>query len=230
MKNYLITVLCSFLIISLQAQNPVSQITQTEFSIGFTTVSLHSGLELMRAKSLRDQGLSYYQPPGGIRKNVGSYAAQTGMALKIGFYKPIKKLPGLMWGLNVRNAMTGSQPDASGYEEGYFFNFVSGQVAAKYYPFKKNNFYVNAEVGQAAVLTKNRFRTETAEQNFFHQFGIGLAGGVSGGYSLTPFKNKNRLVDVQAHYQFANTRVEVNGVGDDAWQFSSLPVTIGLSL
>jgi hypothetical protein len=230
MKNYIITIVCFLLTISLHAQNPASQITQTEFSIGFTTVSLHSGQELMRAKNLRDQELSYYQQPNGTRKNVGKYAAQTGMALKIGFYKPIKKLPGLMWGLNVRNAMTGSQPYAGGYEEGYFFNFISGQVAAKYYPFQKNNFYVNAEVGQSAVLTKNCFVTETGEQNFLHQFGIGLAGGLSAGYSLTPFKNKNRLVDVQAHYQFANTRVEVNGIGDDAWQFSSLHVTVGLSL
>lgn len=229
MKSIVLSLLFFMLMAVAFAQNPVAQSTQTEFSVGFSTASLLSGQELMRAHNLRAQGLSYYALPNGTRRNVGAYPALSGITLKIGFYKPIRAGHGWMWGLQVRNSMLGSQPETGGYEEGYFFNFLSGAVALKYYPFEKNNLYFNAEIGQAAVFTKNRYVTETGGQNYFHQFGIGFSGGVSAGYSLTPFKNKNRLIDVQAHYQWANTRVEVNGLGDDAWQFGSLHFTVGIS-
>jgi hypothetical protein len=182
----------------------------------------------MRAKELRNQGLSYYQNQNGTRRNVGSHAAPSGLTMKIGFYKSIKKINGLMAGLMVRNTLAGTQPSIGGYEEGYFFNFISASPALKYYPFVKNNFYVNGEFGLASVFTKNRFLTNAGQQNYFHQFGIGWAGGMSAGYSITSFKNKSRAVDLQVHYQFSNTRVEVNGIGNDQWQFSSLHVTVGI--
>jgi hypothetical protein len=211
-------------------QNTLSRQTQLEFALGFSSASLQSGNELMRAKELRTQGLSYYQNQNGTRRNVGSYAAPSGLTMKIGFYKPIKKINGLMAGLMVRNTLAGTQPSIGGYEEGYFFNFISASPTLKYYPFVKNNFYLNAEFGLASVFTKNRFLADTGLQNYFHQFGIGWAGGMSAGYSLTPFKNKSRAVDLQVHYQFSNTRVEVNGIGDDQWQFSSLHFTVGILL
>jgi hypothetical protein len=218
----------SLISLASQAQNTLSRQTQVEFALGFSSASLQSGNELMRAEELRNQGLSYYQNENGTRRNVGSYAAPSGLTMKIGFYKPIKKINGLMAGLMVRNTLAGTQPSIGGYEEGYFFNFISASPTLKYYPFAKNNFYVNGELGLASVFTKNRFLTDTGLQNYFHQFGIGWAGGMSTGYTLTLFKNKSKAIDLQVHYQFSNTRAEVNGIGDDQWQFSSLHFTVGI--
>lgn len=127
-----------------------------------------------------------------------------------------------MLGAIVRNAQTGSTPKEGGYEEAYFFNFITAGVAAKYYPFQKNNLFIKTDFGIAAVLTKNRYLNSKKEQNFFHQFGIGNALGLELGYSLTPFKNKTKSLEIKTGYQLANTRVEVNGIGDDRWQFGAL--------
>ena len=213
---------------SLYAQNPLSQTTQVEVGIGFTSPFLQSGKELLRSQDLRDNQQSYFQDSQGNRKNVGSYSSLRGFSLNIGFYKPLKKVKGLMLGAMVRNAQTGSEP-ADGYAEGYFFNFITAGVALKYYPFEKTNLFTKADFGLASVLTKNRFVNETGAQNFFHQFGIGSGGSIGVGYSFLPSKNKTRSIDLQALYQHLSTRVEVNGIGDDQWKFGALNFTVAMS-
>jgi hypothetical protein len=217
-----------FLTSVLHAQNPLSQTTQVEIGIGFTSPFLQSGKELMRSQELRDNQQSYFQDSQGNRKNVGSYSSLKGFSLNIGFYKPLKKVKGLMLGAMVRNAQTGSMP-GDGYAEGYFFNFITAGVALKYYPFENINLFTKADFGLASVLTKNRFINESGDQNFFHQFGIGSGGSVGVGYSFLPFKNKSRSIDVQVLYQQLSTRVEVNDVGDDQWKFGALNVTVAMS-
>lgn len=214
--------------ITLYAQHPLSQSTQVEVGIGFATPLLQDGDELMRAEVLRDQQLSYFEDAEGNRDNVGSYSSLRGYSINIGFYKPIKKVKGLMMGAMVRNTQTGSTPDA-GYSEAYFFNFITAGVAFKYYPFEKSNVFAKADFGLGAVFTKNRFLNEAGEQNFFHQFGIGTGGSLGVGYSFLPFKNKSRALDVQMIYQQLGTRVEVNGIGDDQWRFGALNFTVAMS-
>jgi hypothetical protein len=182
----------------------------------------NKGKELMRAKELRDAQQSYFADISGNRKNVGSYSQSSGYNFSMGFYKPIKRIKGLMLGALVRNAQTGSTPSIGGYEEAYFFNFITAGVAVKYYPFTKNNLFVKSDFGIAAVLTKNRFLNVSNEQNFFYQFGIGNAFGFELGYGFTPFKNKKQSIEVKTGYQLSNTRVEVNGIGDDNWQLGAL--------
>src|SRR5687767_2676041 len=96
---------------SVYSQNPLSQNTQVEVGIGFSSPFLQSGKELMRAEDLRDNQQSYFQDSQGNRKNVGAYSRLKGFSLNIGFYKPVKKVKGLMLGAMVRNAQTGSMPD-----------------------------------------------------------------------------------------------------------------------
>ena len=213
---------------SVQGQNALSLQTQVEVGFGFVTPFLNGGQELMRSQDLRDAQLSYFQDGEGSRKNVGSYSSLRGFSMNIGFYKPLRKVKGLMLGAMVRNTQTGSTPD-DGYAEGYYFNFLTAGVAAKYYPLEKSNVFLKVDVGLAAVLTKNRFVNETGEQNFFHQFGIGSGASLGAGYSFLPFKNKSRSLDVQAHYQLLSTRVEVNGIGDDQWKFGALNFTVAMS-
>jgi hypothetical protein len=215
-------------VLSLRAQNPLSQTTQVEVGIGFTSPFLQSGTELLRAQNLRDNQQSYFQDSQGNRKNVGSYSSLRGFSLNIGFYKPVKKIKGLMLGAMVRNAQTGSEP-GDGYAEGYFFNFITAGLALKYYPFEKTNLFTKADFGLASVLTKNRFINEAGDQNFFHQFGIGSGGSIGVGYSFLPFKNKTRSIDLTALYQQLSTRVEVNGIGDDQWKFGALNFTVTMS-
>lgn len=210
------------------AQNPLSLTTQVEVGLGYLQPQFNKGTELLRSYDLRKSGLSYYADASGNRRSVGKYPVNTGYTMSIGFYKPLRKIKGLMLGALVRNAQTGSSPDVGGYEEAYFFNFITAGLAAKYYPLEKTNLFIKADVGLAAVLTKNRFLTNTSEQNFFHQFGIGYALGLEGGYALTPFSNKLTAVELKAGYQLANTRVEVNGVGDDQWQFSAYYLGVSL--
>jgi hypothetical protein len=66
-------------------------------------------------------------------------------------------------------------------------------------------------------------------QNFFHQFGIGTSAGVRAGYSLTPFRNKRKALDLQLSYGQFSTQVEVDGVGNDQWRFGALHVGAALS-
>lgn len=212
----------------LYTQNPLSQNTQVEVGMGFTTPFLQSGTELMRSQDLRDNQQSYFQDSQGNRKDVGAYSNLKGFSLNIGFYKPLKRVNGLMLGAMVRNAQTGSQP-GDGYAEGYFFNFITAGIALKYYPFESVNLFTKADFGLASVLTKNRFINEEGDQNFFHQFGIGSGGSLGIGYSFLPFKNQLRSIDAQVSYQQLSTRVEVNDVGDDQWKFGALNITLALS-
>lgn len=204
------------------AQNPLSQSTQVEVGAGYVLPFFNKGKELLRSKELRQTQKSYFADALGNRKNVGNYSRSSGFNFLVGFYKPIKKANGLMLGAVVRNAQTGSNPETGGYEEAYFFNFITASLAVKYYPFEKNNLFLKTDFGIAAVLTKNRYINQSNEQNFFHQFGIGNALGFELGYGLTPFKNKTKSIEIKTGYQLANTRVEVNGIGDDNWQFGAL--------
>jgi len=217
-----------FACICVNGQNPLSQTTQVEVGIGYATPLLQSGQELTRAEDLRDQGLSYFEDPQGNRKNVGAYSGLKGYSFNVGFYKPLRKTKGLMMGAMVRNTQTGSTP-GDGYQEAYFFNFITAGVAVKYYPFENTNLFAKADFGLAAVLTKNRFINEEGDQNFFHQFGIGSGGSLGVGYSFLPFQDKSKSLDAQIIYQQLSTRVEVNGIGDDQWKFGALKLTIAIS-
>lgn len=134
-----------------------------------------------------------------------------------------------MLGAAFRLSLTGSEPANGGYEEGYFFNYMSVGPAIKYYPFASKNLFLKGEVGVSSVLTKNRFLNSAGQQNFFHQFGIGTSGSIGLGYSITPFANKQKSIDIQAAYQQFGTRVEVDGVGNDAWSFGSLNAGVALN-
>ena len=211
-----------------QAQNTLSQSTQVEVGLGFAAPNLQSGEELTRSEALRNQHLSYFEDPGGNRRDVGAYTALRGLSIHVGFYKPLKKVKGLMMGAMVRNTQTGSTP-ADGYAEGYYFNFITAGVAFKYYPFKNTNIFAKSDLGLASVLTKNRFLNESGEQNFFHQFGIGSGGSLAVGYSFTPFRNKTKSIDALILYQELRTRVEVNGIGDDQWKFGAFNLSMAMS-
>ncbi len=216
---FFVSVLVSF---AANAQNPISQKIQTEFGLGLATSFLHSGKELIRSQELREQGLSYFQNSAGIRKNVGSYGTPIGWVLTTAYYRPIKKVKGLMLGTALRASLTGTQPSSDGYEEGYFFNYITITGGAKYYPFTNNNLFLLGEFGMASVLTKNRFINSEGKQNYFHQFGIGTNLSAAIGYSLKSFKNSERSFDIKAVYQLNNTRVEVDNIGNDLWRFSGL--------
>ena len=152
-----------FVYAHVNGQNPLSQETQVEVGIGFATPLLQSGVELMRSEELRDQGSSYFESSQGDRKNVGSYTSLKGYSFNIGFYKPLRKINGLMLGAMVRNTQTGSAPD-DGYPEAYFFNFITAGVALKYYPFENINLFGKADFGLAAVsINKTRAKRRTSE-------------------------------------------------------------------
>jgi len=59
MNSFKAICLLSFISLGSQAQNTLSRQTQLEFALGFSSASLQIGKELMRAKELRMQGLSY---------------------------------------------------------------------------------------------------------------------------------------------------------------------------
>lgn len=215
---------------TIQAQNPLSQTVQTEFGFGISIPSLNSGSELLRTKALRDNNLSYYQNPiTGERKNIGSSGTLIGWSLTLAYYRPVKKVKGLMLGSVVRSSLAGSNPSSGGYDEGYFFNFLSFGFGTKYYPFTKNNIFLKGDFGMASVFTKNRFLNELNEQRFFHQFGIGFNASTAIGYSFTPFKNKEKSLDLQVIYQNNNTRVEVDKIGNDQWKYSALNVMLSMN-
>lgn len=213
----------------LLAQNPLSQKVQTEFGLGISIPFLNSGSELKRAESTRNNGQSYFQNAQGGRRNVGSYGSLIGWSFSTAYYRPVKKVDGLMLGTTVRASLTGTQPGA-GYEEAYYFNFILVGFGAKYYPFDETNFFVKADGGMASVFTKNRYLNELNEQNFFHQFGIGVNGSVGVGYSFTPFTNKSKAIDLQGIYQQNSTRVEVNSIGSDQWNYGAMSIKVSLTL
>ena len=224
-----ITIGLCFSFSSLKAQNPLSQKVQSEFALGASLPFLHSGVELMQSAAIRQSGKSYYADAQGNRRDVGNYSNLVGWSVGIAYYIPVKRVKGLLLGSAVRTSLTGSQPQQVGYEEGYFFNFLSFGVAAKYYPFTHNNLFFKADGGLASVFTKNRYQTEQNQQSFHHQFGIGTNTSVGVGYSLTPFKNSSKLIDLQAIYQFNSTRVEVNGIGNDQWNYTALTFMVAIN-
>lgn len=207
---------------SARAQNALAQQRQLEVNIGMVRPVLQGGSELMRSERLRDQELSYFADADGNRRAVGNYSAPVGISFGIAYYTPVKWAKGLMLGAAVRNTQTGTEPAQGGYEEGYFFNFLTAGFAAKLYPLENRNVFVKADVGLGAVFTKNRFLNEDNEQRFLHQFGIGSGGSLGVGYAFTPFKNKSTAIELQVTFQQLSTRVEVDGIGDDQWQFGAL--------
>ncbi|MFD2571585.1 hypothetical protein ACFSUS_13150 [Spirosoma soli] len=229
MKTLITTIFISVNGLCAFAQNSLSQQTQVEVATGLVLPNFGKGNELLRSSDLRTNGQSYFQNSAGNRANVGKYGTQQGFNISLGFYKPVRAVKGLMLGGMIRSAQTGSEPDNGGYAEGYFFNFLSAGLAAKYYPFTSNNLYLKGEAGMGAVFTKNRYLNEAGQQNFFHQFGIGTSGSFGAGYSLTPFKNKDKAIDLSVLYQAYSTRVEVNGIGDDQWRFGALNFLVGLT-
>ncbi|MGD1890495.1 MAG: hypothetical protein ACFB15_07850 [Cyclobacteriaceae bacterium] len=44
------------------------------------------------------------------------------------------------------------------------------------------------------------------------------------GQAFTPFNNKEKSLELKVIYQQLSTRVEVNGIGDDQWQFGALHI------
>ncbi len=210
------------------AQNPHSLSTQLEVGIGFVQPYFRSGSELLRAQTLREKGLSYFEDQAGNRRSVGAYSKPTGYQISIGFYKPIKAVKGLMAGALVRNSQTGSTPETAGYEEAYFFNYISAGLAIKYYPLERYNLFVRSDFGLAAVLTKNRYLNGESQQNFFHQFGIGSAIGLDLGYTFFPFRSDQIGLEVKSGYQRSQTRVEVNEIGDDVWSFDSFSLSASI--
>lgn len=218
-----------FCIFSNHAQNPLSQKVQTEFGLGISLPFLNGGKELLQSKLIRSTELSYFHSPPGQRKKVGTYGRLIGWSISSAFYLPVKKIKGLMIGSNFKASLTGTQPDSGGYAEGYFFNFISIGLGAKYYPFTKNKLFVKGDFGLASVFTKNRYLDEQNQQAFFHQFGIGTNVSGSIGYSLTPFKNKLKSLGLEAVFQQNNTRVEVNGIGNDQWRYSALNFMLSMN-
>lgn len=214
---------------TLLAQNPHAEEGRLELGLGLAAPFLQGGSELLRSRELRSDGSSYYEGTDGTRRNVGSYGSLVGFSLNVGYRRPVERIGGMMLGAMTRATLTGSQPSGDGYDEGYFFNSVTLALSGRYYPSERRNLFVRAEAGVGSVLTKNRFRGEDGNQRFFHQFGIGPAGAVAVGYSLTPFSSGITL-DLQAVYQQLRTRVEVDGVGDDPWTTGALQFVVSLGL
>ncbi len=212
-----------------KAQNPLAQKRQLEVSVGWVSPVLQSGSEMMRSEGLRNQGLSYFADADGTRRTVGDYSAPVGISFGIAYYTPVKWAKGLMLGASVRNSQTGTEPAQGGYEEGYFFNFLTAGFAAKLYPLENRNVFIKADAGLGAVFTKNRFLNGDDEQRFFHQFGIGSGGSLGVGYAFTPLKNKSTALELQVIYQQLSTRVEVDGTGNDQWQFGALHLSASIN-
>ncbi|MGB3541804.1 hypothetical protein [Rubrivirga sp.] len=198
---------------------------QLEFSVGVVLPQVLGGEELLRSRDLRDAGLSYHAGPDGARRDVGDYGALTGFRLEVAYHRPLTR--GLLYGVVVNSSLTGTQPSEGGYAEGYFFNTVDVGPSLKVYPLD-SGAYVRGTVGMASVFTKDRFVGDSGEQEFFHQFGIGVGGQLDVGYTLAPFADPTIGVEVRAGYRLSTARVEVNGLGDDAWRYGSLHADVGI--
>jgi hypothetical protein len=205
-----------------QAQQEVPRQTQLEIGFGVILPQLNAGIELMRSAELRDKGLSYFQSSDGNRRQVGDYNNLIGQTIHLGYYKPVGFAKGLMLGALARYALTGTRPAQGGEPEAYYLNFITTGFAAKHYIMDADNFFIKTDVGVASVFTKNRFLNELNEQNFFHQFGIGGALNLETGFTFPISKSKPTFVEVKTGYQFMNTRVEVDGIGDDMWRFGAI--------
>ncbi len=198
--------------------------TQNFISLGLTLPSLNAGKELKRALSLRNEELSYFENSLGERQNVGAYSSQIGWNMGLGFYHPLKKVNRLMIGSEFNMSLTGSESNNEGFSEAFYFNYMSFNFGVKYYPIVNQNLFLKLNGGFSGVMTKNRFKNEHNEQAFFHQFGIGTNGSASLGYTLPV---KNMAFDFEMSYKLMRTRVEVNAIGNDIWQFNALDFKIG---
>ena len=210
------------------AQNSVATRSQFEISVGQALPQFYSGTELLRASVLRQQGLSYGQTSVGDRRAVGAYPTQRGITMLLGFLRPIRQT-GLLLGVRLRNTQTGSEPKNGGYDEAYYFNFITAGPALKYYPLSRSALFVQADAGLASVLTKNRFEEQAGGQAFFHQFGIGVGLNTGLGYSINLSQTGHTALDIQLNYSYLQTRVEVNGIGDDRWRFGALSALVGVN-
>ncbi|MFT5877470.1 MAG: hypothetical protein ACI8SA_001332 [Dokdonia sp.] len=228
MKKIIIGLFITALSVQIQAQETAQKNTFVFLSAGFVTPQLNSGVELLRAKELREQGLSYYQKEDGTRATVGSYPGNTGFAITVGFQKRISVVKGLWLGAVVSNGQTGSSPSSGGNSEAYYFNFIQMGILVKYYPIEKLDLYVRGEAGIGSVLTKNRYLNAKNEQDFFHQFGVGNELGLGVGYEFKPFSNKETAIYLEGNYQSYSTRVEVTDIGDDTWKFGALQFNLGI--
>lgn len=200
--------------------------SQTFISIGISIPFLMGGGELLASQEIRNEGLSYFENNDGERNTVGSYSGLLGWNLGLGFYNPISNVDKLMWGAELNMCLTGSTP-SDGYQEAYYFNYMSFNFGGKYYPMSKTNFFIKVNAGLGTVMTKNRFMNGLGEQNFFHQFGIGINGTGSIGYSFPLETTFLAAMELSVDYKVSNVRVEVNGIGNDKWSYSSLDFKLG---
>jgi hypothetical protein len=209
-----------------QESSEIYEQKQTFISIGVSKPFLINGNELLSSENIREQELSYFENENGEIKTVGAYSGLIGWNLCIGFYNPIENAYRLMWGAEVNLNLTGSTP-ADGYQEAYYFNYVSFNFGLKYYPVSDVNLFIKTNAGFASVMTKNRFINDLNEQNFLHQFGLGINGAGVIGYSF-PTKTKFlSAIEISAEYKLSNVRVEVNVIGNDKWTYSSLDFKLG---
>lgn len=196
-------------------------------SIGVSKPILMNGNELLRSENIRTQALSYFENTNGERRIVGAYSGLIGWNIGLGFYTPIQQVNRLMWGSEITMSLTGSTP-ADGYQEAYYFNYVAFNFGLKYYPMSSANLFVKANIGFASVMTKNRFIDDLNGQSFLHQFGLGINGAGAIGYSFPIKTNFLSAIDISATYKLSNVRVEVNGIGNDKWTYSSFDFKLGL--
>jgi hypothetical protein len=228
LRRFILFSLLALLVQQTYSQSALRDVPRMFVSTGFVTPRFYGGTELLRAADLRQDGASYFKNSEGDRRPVGSYANNTGFSLSIGYYLPLKKVPGLSLGALVNSGQTGSNPATAGYEEGYFFNFVNVGFGLQYYPLAQADLYLKGELGMGSVFTKNRFLNAAGEQDFLHHFGIGMEGGLGVGYTFTPFPNKTIGLFFEGTYQYYRTRVEVSGIGDDNWRFGAWHLSGGL--
>jgi hypothetical protein len=189
--------------------------TQTYASFGLSLPVLHGGTELIQSKSLREKSTSYYEDGNDNRRSVGNYPALIGWVAHIGFYRPVSFANRLMLGASFTSSLTGSSPSSGGYEEGYFFNSILFGGSWKYYLTDSGRIALKGDAGIASVFTKNRFKNESGQQEFFHQFGIGA------GASLGLSWEFNQRWSFELTHSFSIARVEVNGIGDDNWTYGT---------
>lgn len=194
--------------------------TQTFASFGLSLPVIHGGAELMQSKSLRDESLSYFEDGSGNRRSVGNYPALIGWAAQIGFYRPVSFAERLMLGATFTSSLTGSSPSSGGYEEGYFFNSILFGGAWKYYLTDSGRIALKGDAGIASVFTKNRFKNESGQQEFFHQFGIGAGASLGFSWEFSP------RWSIELTHSLSTARVEVNGIGDDNWTYGTTNVVL----
>ncbi len=195
--------------------------TQVYASFGLSLPVLHGGMELMDSKSVRDQSHSYFEDGSGNRRSVGSYPALFGWAAQIGFYRPVSFADRLMLGASFTSSLTGSTPSSGGYEEGYFFHSILFGGAWKYYLTDSGRIALKGDAGIASVFTKNRFKNDSGQQEFFHQFGIGAGTSLGLSWEFSPSWS------FELTHSFSTSRVEVNGVGDDNWTYGTTNGVVG---